>query len=257
MEASDLMASRIAIDLRTVSKTYGSAEAGPPVIDGVDLHVTAGDFVCLLGASGSGKSTLLNLAAGLDRPSSGEVRVHGSGPAMLFQEHALFPWLTAGGNIELALRLSGMPKAGRVAEVARLLNLVRLEGMSGSRIPELSGGMRQRVALARALAQGADILLMDEPFTALDAITRNLLHTELIRIWRDQQLTVLFVTHDVHEAVGLGSRIMLLSSYPSRVAREWAVDLPHPRRADDPTVTALIQDIAARLEEEVARHARP
>ncbi|WP_395293790.1 ABC transporter ATP-binding protein [Kitasatospora hibisci] len=252
-----MTASRIAIELRAVSKAYGSADCGPPVIDGLDLRVAAGDFVCLLGRSGSGKSTLLNLVAGLDRPSSGEVQVHGAGPAMLFQDHALFPWLNAGENVELALRLRGRAKVDRAAEVDRLLRLVRLEGMSGRRVHELSGGMRQRVALARALAQGSDILLMDEPFTALDATTRSLLHAELIRIWTDQRLTVLFVTHDVHEAVGLGSRVVQLSSHPGRVAREWSVGLSYPRRSEDPAVRTLTLDITARLQEEAGRHARP
>ncbi|MFE2284675.1 ABC transporter ATP-binding protein [Streptomyces sp. NPDC059443] len=251
-----MTASSIAIDLRTVSKAYGPAGTRRTVIDGVDLKVTAGEFVCLLGASGSGKSTLLSLVAGLERASSGDVRVCGPRPAMLFQDHALFPWLTAGENVELALRLRGVAKADRVAEAGRLLDLVRLGDAYGQRVHELSGGMRQRVALARALAQGTEVLLMDEPFAALDPITRELLHGELTRVWADRQLTVLFVTHDVHEAVRLGDRVVLLSSHPGRVAREWTVGAPRPRRADDPAVTTLAHEITDRLQEEIGRDAR-
>jgi NitT/TauT family transport system ATP-binding protein len=241
-----------AVSLRGVSKSFG----GPAVLDGIDLEVRPGEFLCLVGASGCGKSTLLNLVAGLDEPTSGRVHHHGNGAALMFQEPALFPWLTAGQNVELALRLRGVPRGVRRAEAERLLALVRLEGQAKKRVHELSGGMRQRVALARALAQDCSVLLMDEPFASLDAITRDALHEELTRVWTEVGLTVLFVTHNVREAVRLGQRVVLLSSKPGRVAAEWDVDIAHPRRIESPEVAALSLAVTDRLREEIRRHGR-
>src|SRR6202035_5347866 len=168
--------------------------------------------------------------------------------ALMFQESALFPWLTAAGNVELALRLRKVPKAERRAEAKRLLSLVRLDGAADKRVHELSGGMRQRVAMARALAQNSSVLLMDEPFAALDAITRDVLHEELVALWEanaraGRPLAIVFVTHNVREAVRLGQRVVLLSSRPGRVAREWTVDLPQPRRIEDAAVAGLAAEI--------------
>nr|WP_246574845.1 ABC transporter ATP-binding protein [Streptomyces genisteinicus] len=247
---------RTAVELRDVCKVHGPPGAGRTVLDGVRLRVAEGEFVCLVGGSGSGKSTLLGLVAGLDRPTAGEVRVDGPRPALLFQDHALFPWLTVGRNIELALRLRGTPRAARRDEARRLLALVRLEDAHGMRVHELSGGMRQRAALARALAQGARTLLMDEPFAALDAVTRDVLHGELLRVHRDQRLTVLFVTHDVHEAVRLADRVVLLSSRPGRIDRTWRVETPRPRPARDPASALLAQEITDRLREELGHDRR-
>ncbi|MBC7272342.1 MAG: ATP-binding cassette domain-containing protein, partial [Streptomyces sp.] len=157
-----------------VSKTFPGPTGAQPVLDDISLTVAPGEFVTLLGASGCGKSTLLNLVAGLDQPATGTITTPGR-PALMFQEHALFPWLTAGKNIELALKLRGIPKPERRERAEELLELVRLKGSHGKRVHELSGGMRQRVALARALAQDSQLLLMDEPFAALDAITRDVL----------------------------------------------------------------------------------
>src|SRR3712207_6842526 len=172
----------------------------PPVLEGMDLTVAAGEFVCLVGASGCGKSTLLNLIAGLTQPTSGSISVTAERPALMFQEPALLPWLTAAGNVELALKARGVGRAERRAEAGRLLEVVNLAGQGGKRVHELSGGMRQRVALARALAQDSSVLLMDEPFAALDAITRDVLHVELARVWAEQGLTVVFVTHKIGRA---------------------------------------------------------
>jgi NitT/TauT family transport system ATP-binding protein len=172
----------------------------------------------------------------------------------MFQEHALFPWLTAGRNIELALRMRGVPGSERRDEAERLLELVRLRGAYGKRVHELSGGMRQRVALARALAQDSQLLLMDEPFAALDAITRDVLHEELTRIWSETNLSVLFVTHNVREAVRLAQRVILLSSRPGRIAREWTVDIPQPRRIEDAAVAELSVEITEQLRGEIRRH---
>ena len=243
-----------AVSLRGVTKRFGR---GPVVLDDVSLDVAPGEFVCLLGASGCGKSTLLNLVAGLDQPTQGDVQVVGSRPALMFQEPALFPWLTAAQNIELALRLQGVGKAARREEAARLLELVRLDGSGGKRPHELSGGMRQRVALARALAKDSSVLLMDEPFAALDAITRDLLHDELLRIWQEVGVTVLFVTHNVREACRLAQRVVLLSSRPGRVAHEYPIDIAQPRRIESPEVAERSIRITEDLSVEIRKHAGP
>jgi NitT/TauT family transport system ATP-binding protein len=242
----------VAID--SVSKKFGSGSAAVHALDQVTLDVRPGEFVCLIGASGCGKSTLLNLVAGLDQPSAGKVTVAGR-TALMFQESALFPWLTVARNVELALKLQGEPKSHRKERVAELLKVVHLEGFADKRPHELSGGMRQRVALARAFAQDADIVLMDEPFGALDAMTRDLLHDELERLWEERKFSVLFVTHNVREAARLADRVVLLSSRPGRVAASFVPDLPRPRRMEDPDLTHLAGEITAKLREEVARHA--
>jgi NitT/TauT family transport system ATP-binding protein len=236
-----------------VSKSFAGPGGQQLVLDDISIDVAPGEFVTLLGASGCGKSTLLNLVAGLDRPSTGAITTDGR-PALMFQEHALFPWLTAGKNIELALKLRGVPKPERRGKAEELLELVRLKGAYGKRVHELSGGMRQRVALARALGQESNLLLMDEPFAALDAITRDVLHDEITRIWTETGISVLFVTHNVREAVRLAQRVILLSSRPGRIAREWTVDIPQPRRIEDADVSALSAEITEHLREEIARH---
>jgi NitT/TauT family transport system ATP-binding protein len=234
-----------------VVKRFGN---GPVILDDVSVDVAPGEFVCLLGASGCGKSTLLNLLAGLDKPTGGSVSVEGGRAALMFQESALLPWLTAAGNVELALRLAGVGKTERQAEAQRLLEVVRLGDAGKLRPHELSGGMRQRVALARALAQRTPVLLMDEPFAALDAITRDVLHEELVRVWRETGVTIVFVTHNVREAVTLGQRILLLSSRPGRVIESWNVDL-EDRRLESPPVAALAAEITGKLRAEIRRHA--
>jgi NitT/TauT family transport system ATP-binding protein len=239
-----------AIALRNVSKRFGAVQA----LDDVTIDVERGEFVCLIGASGCGKSTLLNLIAALDLPSRGTVTVSAERPTLLFQEAALFPWLSARGNVELPLKLRKMPKAQRRVESDRLLATVRLEGFENRRPHELSGGMRQRVALARALAQQPELLLMDEPFGALDAMTRDVLHDELERIWQATGLTVVFVTHNVREAVRLGDRVVLLSSRPGRVVDEQRVDVPRPRRIESHDVADRAAALTDRLREEVRRH---
>src|SRR3954471_8903826 len=236
-----------------VSKSFAGPGGQQLVLDDVSLDVAPGEFVTLLGASGCGKSTLLNLVAGLDRPTAGTISTDGR-PALMFQEHALFPWLTAGKNIELALKLRGVPKEERRGRTEELLDLVRLPGAYGKRVHELSGGMRQRVAMARALAQESRVLLMDEPFAALDAITRDVLHDELIRLRQEQRLTVLFVTHNVREAVRLGDRVVLLSSRPGRVARVYPVDLPQPRQMEEGDLVQLSARITEDLRAEIRRH---
>ena len=236
--------------LENLGKTF---DDGAPVLEGVNASIGAGEFVALLGASGCGKSTLLNIIAGLEAPTAGALEVPSDGAAFMFQDAALFPWLTARENVELALTLRGVGKAERRRTAGELLDLVHLSGAGGKRPHELSGGMRQRVALARALAQDRPLLLMDEPFAALDAITRDLLHDELERVWHETGRTIIFVTHNVGEAVRLGQRVLLLSSRPGRVVQEWQVTAEH--RTNPGLAGQLTSAITARLREEIRRHA--
>lgn len=245
-----------AVRLHEVSKAYGRGRDAIVALDRVSLSVAEGEFVCLVGASGCGKSTLLSIVAGLDAASAGTVDVGGRRVGLMFQEAGLFPWLTVGDNVALALKLRGYPRAERADRARELLARVHLDGIADRRPHELSGGMRQRVSLARALAQEADVLLMDEPFGALDAITRDLLHEELERVWSASALTVLFVTHNVREAVRLGDRVLLLSSRPGRVRAQFDVDLVRPRAIDTPEVARLASEITVQLREEVRRHGR-
>ena len=262
------------IRLSGVSKRHGDATSGVVALQDISLDVAPGEFVCLVGASGCGKTTLLNLVAGLDRPSVGTVEVAtaaadgsgaptakapvrqsgGTASAMLFQDSALFPWLTVAANVELPLRLRSVGKTERRAVADDLLDRVHLGGFGSKRPHELSGGMRQRAALARALAQDAGLLLMDEPFGALDAITRDLLHDELESLWMDRGFTVLFVTHNVREAARLGDRIVLLTSRPGRVAASFPVGLDRPRRIDSAEIAALAATVTDQLRSEVGRH---
>jgi NitT/TauT family transport system ATP-binding protein len=253
MSATAVTEAPASVTLAGVSKVYGRGGAAVRALEQVSLTAAPGEFTCLIGASGCGKSTLLNIVAGLDQPTGGEVSVGGR-VALMFQEPGLFPWLTAAGNVELALRARGAGKAERRARAAELLEAVHLGGFGKKRPHELSGGMRQRVALARALAQDADVLLMDEPFGALDAMTRDLLHDELDRVCAGRNLTVLFVTHNVREAVRLGDRVVLLSSRPGRVLEEYKVPIARPRRIDSAPVAELAGTITDRLREEVSRH---
>jgi NitT/TauT family transport system ATP-binding protein len=244
-----------AVTLTGVSKVYGRGAAAVHALDEVSLTCAPGEFTCLIGASGCGKSTLLSLVAGLDKPTAGRIKVGGR-VALMFQEPGLFPWLSAAGNVELALRARGIGRAERKQRAADLLEVVNLREFGRKSPHELSGGMRQRVALARALAQDADVLLMDEPFGALDAMTRDLLHDELDRICAGRNLTVLFVTHNVREAVRLGDRVVLLSSRPGRVIADNQVHIARPRRIDSAAVAELAGTITDRLREEVSRHGK-
>jgi NitT/TauT family transport system ATP-binding protein len=243
-----------AVTLRGVSKVYGGGRSAVAALDRIDLDVAPGEFVCVVGASGCGKTTLLNLIAGLDEPTAGDLAVTGR-TALMFQEAALFPWLTAGGNVDLALRLRNVGRSERRTRVAELLDVVRLGEFARKRPHQLSGGMRQRVALARAFAQDAEILLMDEPFGALDAMTRDVLHDELERLWRERGLTVVFVTHNVREAARLADRIVVLSSRPGTVTATLPVDIARPRRIESPEVGELAAHAVDLLRREVRRHA--
>src|SRR5258708_12388916 len=204
-------------------------------LDHINLQVRAGEFVCIVGPSGCGKSTLLHLIAGLHQPTSGQILIDGkpvqspgTDRILIFQEHGLFPWLTVGQNVEFGMKMKGVPKAEREEKTRYYLRLVHLGKFEKSYIHQLSGGMRQRVAIARALATEPDVLLMDEPFAALDAQTRDLLHDELERIWAETRRTIVFVTHNVREAVRLGDRLALLTFRPRQLKHEYEIHLPRP-----------------------------
>ena len=229
-------------------------------LDHISLQVKAGEFLCIVGPSGCGKSTLLHLIAGLHRQTSGQVLIDGKpvhGPGtdriLIFQELGLFPWLTVGENVEFGMKMKGLNKAEREERTQYYLRLVHLAQFRKSYTHQLSGGMRQRVALARALASEPDVLLMDEPFAALDAQTRDLLHDELERIWSETGRTIVFVTHNVREAVRLGDRVALLTFRPGRVKREFIVELPRPRHLEDADVARASRDILGDLREEINR----
>jgi len=250
-EHPETQPSGAAVSIVAATKVFGHGPGAVVALDRVSLDVAPGEFVCLLGASGCGKSTLLNLVAGLDRPTAGSVSVRARRTGLMFQEAALFPWLTVRGNVELALKLAGAGRDERRRRTDALLAMVHLTDFAKKRPHELSGGMRQRVALARALAQDAEVLLMDEPFGALDAMTRDRLHDELETLWRDTHKTVIFVTHNVREAVRLGDRVVLLASRPGRVAEIFPVSIPRPRRIDSAEVATLAATITDRLRAEV------
>jgi NitT/TauT family transport system ATP-binding protein len=247
-------APRPAIELRQVTKVYGRGASAVAALERIDLAVRPGELVCVVGASGCGKTTLLNLISGLDAPTAGRLHTDGR-TALMFQDAALFPWLTVAGNVDLALKLRGIPKAERRERVVALLRTVHLGDVAGKRPHELSGGMRQRVALARAFAQDADVLLMDEPFGALDAMTRDLLHDELESLWATRSLTICFVTHNVREAARLADRIIVLSSRPGRVTAAIDVDIERPRRIESAAVAHLAGRVTDELRREVRRHA--
>jgi len=227
-------------------------------LDRINLQVKAGEFLCIVGPSGCGKSTLLHLIAGLQQPTSGTVLIDGKavdGPGtdriLIFQELGLFPWLTVADNVGFGLKMKGIPKSERKLKVGYYLRLVQLSQFADSYIHQLSGGMRQRVALARALATEPDVLLMDEPFAALDAQTRDLLHDELERIWAETGRTIIFVTHNVREAARLGDRVAVFTFRPGRIKREFAVEQPRPRQIEDPAISRCAKEILGDLREEI------
>jgi NitT/TauT family transport system ATP-binding protein len=229
-------------------------------LDHINLDVRAGEFLCVVGPSGCGKSTLLHLIAGLHTQTSGQILVDGNpidGPGtdriLIFQDHGLFPWLTVGQNVEFGMKMKGISKSERREKTQHYLRLVHLAKFENSYIHQLSGGMRQRIAIARALATEPDVLLMDEPFAALDAQTRDLLHDELERIWSETGRTIIFVTHNVREAVRLGDRVVLLTFRPGRVKSAFPVDLPRPRSLEDPAVALAAREVLDELREEINR----
>lgn len=234
----------VSISVKSVSKTYRRNGLQTDALVDVELQVLDGEFMCLLGRSGCGKSTLLNLIAGLDFPTRGVIDTGQRKVGVMFQDANLFPWLSVKGNIELALRLSNVPRTEFKERVESLLESVRLPGIGNLRPHELSGGMRQRAALAKTLAQDCQILLMDEPFGALDSFTRDAMHDETERICSERELTVVFVTHNAREAVRLADRVLIMAPSPGRVDKEMAIELARPRNAESIDVSALAAQLS-------------
>lgn len=239
------------IEIRGVTKRYEAEDAGRGLaVENISLTIQDNEFVTLVGRSGCGKTTLLNIIAGLIEPTAGEVLVNGrrvtgpgGGKGMVFQQHALFPWLTAIQNVEFGCKSRGMPLDERKKAASQLIELVDLRGFEDKYPIELSGGMQQRVAIARALALDPEILLMDEPFGALDELTRIEMQGELLRVWSTRKKTVVFVTHSITEALMLSDRVVLLTARPGRVRQEFEVILPRPRERTNPQLIALYEEI--------------
>ena len=248
------------VELRHVFKSFRQNGSALEVLHDINLTVAEGEFVCLLGPSGCGKSTIIHLVAGLEPPTSGRVLVGGrpvTGPdpsrTVVFQDAALFPWLTVMGNVEFGLRMAGVSPSSRRERALEYLRLVHLSKFIHAYPHQLSGGMKQRVAIARALALQPSILLLDEPFAALDAQTRAVLQNELLEIWELARPTILFVTHNVREATGLADRVYVISSRPGRIRDVQAVTVPRPRHAEDPALLALQHKILGLLGDEVEK----
>jgi ABC-type nitrate/sulfonate/bicarbonate transport system ATPase subunit len=244
------MSSKVAVKVRiqNLSKTFYTNGHEIRVLDRIDLDVRDGELVCILGPSGCGKSTLLNIVGGFLPASSGEVAiddapVHEPDPRRIFvfQERGVFPWLTVEGNIGFGI--NRLPPKERTERIAHYVRLVGLEGFENAYPQELSGGMKQRVEVARALAVNPDVLYLDEPFGALDSITRHVMRSELLRIWEAEKKTILFVTHDIEESCQLADRVVVLSARPGKIRRIVEIDLPHPRDLSSPRYLALRDSI--------------
>jgi len=249
------------LEIEKLRKTHASHILGAKeqltVIDDVSFGVKEGEFVTIIGPSGCGKSTLLNIVAGLEPYDSGDIvvrghRIGGAGPdiIMVFQEDSLFPWLTVQGNVEFGLEQKGLSKQERKRIASEYIELVDLEQFADAQVHQLSGGMKQRAAIARALALNPRILLMDEPFGALDARTRQILQNEIQKIHEKTKKTILFVTHDVREAVSLGDRVIVFTRRPAQIKQQYIVDLPRPRDSEDPALIGLINSIMREIKEE-------
>ena len=246
------------LDLRGVAKTFHTSSGEVRALQDLHFHAASGEFICLLGPSGCGKTTALNIIAGLEKADRGDVLIDGQpvlGPGpdrvVIFQEAALFPWLNVRDNVAFGLAARGIPRAERHRSAEVQLDTVNLREFADASVHELSGGMKQRVALARALTLNPQILLMDEPFAALDAQTREALHLELQTLWAETHKTIVFVTHNVREALVLGDRVLVLSARPGRVKSEFTCDLPRPRSMESHTLVDMAQAILADLRTEV------
>ena len=250
----------VKLEAKNIVKYFRHDDYQLKALDGVNLKVEAGDFVCLIGPSGCGKSTFLRIAAGLETPDEGEILFDGkpvseTGPEriLVFQEGALFPWLKVSDNVEFGLKMAGVPKEKREQISKRYLDMMQLTKFANSYTYQLSTGMKQRVAIARALVMDPDVLLMDEPFASLDAQTRDLLLVEMQLIWAKTKKTIIFVTHNVAEAVVLGNKVAIFSNRPSSVKKEMSVDFPRPRLIEDEKLMKFQQQILAELKPEVKK----
>lgn len=246
------MAGKTKLSMSRVGVVFERDGKKTPALEEIDLEVAEGEFICLVGPSGCGKSTLLNVMGGFLSPSSGSVVIDGEAVAgpdprriLVFQERGVFPWLTVEGNIGFGL--SKLPRKEREERIAHYVKLVRLEGFEHSYPSDLSGGMQQRLQVARALAVNPDILYMDEPFGALDSVTRLIMRQELLRIWQAERRTILFVTHDVDEAVQLADRVVVLSSRPAKVRDILTVDIEHPRHISSPRYLELRDELLTKI----------
>ena len=244
-----------------VSQIFRSDAREVVALQNIDLHIPQGQFICLLGPSGCGKSTLLNAIAGFTLPTAGSItvvnaQVTGPGPerGMVFQEYALFPWMTVADNVAFGLDIKGMPKAQSRARVMQLLQQLKLHEFAQRYPKDLSGGMRQRVAIARILALDSPIMLMDEPFGALDALTRRNLQDELLRLWAELKKTIIFVTHSIEEAIYLADRIIVMTYRPGTIKRDISIDLPRLRDPASSQFNALKRELGELVMEEQARH---
>ncbi|RMW37005.1 MAG: ABC transporter ATP-binding protein [Nitrosopumilus sp.] len=249
------------LEAKNIVKYFSHDSHKLKALGGVDLKVESGDFVCLIGPSGCGKSTFLRIVAGLEKPDEGQILFDGhpvseTGPEriMVFQEGALFPWLTVQDNVEFGLKMAGIPKEERVKISHRYLDMMQLTKFTDSYTYQLSTGMKQRVAIARALVMDPDVLLMDEPFAALDAQTRDLLLVEMQLIWEKTKKTILFVTHSVAEAAVLGTKVAVFSNRPSTIKKEVENDFPRPRVSEDESLLKFQQDLLSELRPEVKKN---
>jgi NitT/TauT family transport system ATP-binding protein len=249
------------LEAKNIVKYFTHDSHNLKALGGINLKIESGDFVCLVGPSGCGKSTFLRIVAGLEKPDEGQIIFDGhpvteTGPEriMVFQEGALFPWLTVQDNVEFGLKMTGISKEERAKISHRYLDMMQLTKFADSFTYQLSTGMKQRVAIARALAMDPDVLLMDEPFAALDAQTRDLLLVEMQLIWEKTKKTILFVTHNVAEAAVLGTKVAIFSNRPSIIKKEFTNDFPRPRTAGDESLAKLQQDILLELRPEVKKN---
>ncbi|MEG6584696.1 ABC transporter ATP-binding protein [Dendrosporobacter sp. 1207_IL3150] len=249
--------------IEKVSKSFNSKQNSVQTLDNINLEFNKGEFICVLGPSGCGKSTLLNIIAGLEDATEGRVilnghEVKGAGPdrVVMFQESALFPWLKVIDNVEFGMKMAGVPKDERHEKALKYLKMVHLSRFQNSYIHELSGGMKQRVALARALTLDSEILLMDEPFAALDSQTKGILQAELQQIWLETQKTIIFITHSVEEAVLLADRVIVMAANPGKVKKEFKIQLARPREPENVDLAYLAAGIMKELKEEVEKVAK-
>jgi ABC-type nitrate/sulfonate/bicarbonate transport system ATPase subunit len=251
------------LSLKDVSKVYERRGQDVRALANVDFQAEFGEFVCVLGVSGCGKSTLMQLVAGLEPQTAGEIvidgtAIHGPHPdtSIVFQEHGLFPWMTVQTNIEFNLKARGVGKAGRRAVALDLIRVVGLDGFEDKFPHELSGGMRQRVGIARALSTNPKLMLMDEPFGALDAQTRSIMQEELLRVWQAHKRTVIFITHSVDEAIYLADRVVVMTPRPGRIRAIIDVDLPRPRDPTSPAFGAYLRRVLDEIHDDLRLIAR-
>jgi ABC-type nitrate/sulfonate/bicarbonate transport system, ATPase component len=254
---------KLSLIIKGISKKFVSKHKETVTLEDINLSFEKGEFICLLGPSGCGKSTLLNIIAGLEKPTDGkmflydkEIKDVGVDRAMMFQDSALFPWLKVIDNVEFGMKMAGVSKAERREKAMKYLKMVHLTKFKDSYVHELSGGMRQRVALARALTLDSEVLLMDEPFSALDSQTKSILQIQLQKVWWETKKTIVFVTHNVEEAVLLADKVVLMSANPGKVKRVFDIKLGRPRTIESKDLAYVITEVMKELREEVEKVAK-